>query len=217
MKFKFLNAILASLILCVSTSANAGLITITSYDIENATTSGWGGWNHTYNGNINITGTNLADYTNGSGTLNDGIIGSYVNDNQLFNTADNAEITLYLDGYYSIDSIKLFGGSNPNALPGGIETIDVFFGGITSTLAHVAFGVDDFFSTTGSNLNGITTNMIKIFNVPSGNCCGAYNITEIEVIGDLKNAPEQVPEPYTLAIFALGIIGLASRRFKKQS
>ena len=28
---------------------------------------------------------------------------------------------------------------------------------------------------------------------------------------------EQVPEPYTLAIFALGVIGLASRRFKKQS
>ena len=27
----------------------------------------------------------------------------------------------------------------------------------------------------------------------------------------------QVPEPSTLAIFALGMIGLASRRFKKQS
>jgi hypothetical protein len=29
--------------------------------------------------------------------------------------------------------------------------------------------------------------------------------------------PEQVPEPSTLAIFALGMIGLASRQFKKQS
>jgi hypothetical protein len=29
--------------------------------------------------------------------------------------------------------------------------------------------------------------------------------------------PESVPEPSTLAIFALGMIGLASRRFKKQS
>jgi|TARA_R110002060_G_C2115569_1_gene98405 hypothetical protein len=31
------------------------------------------------------------------------------------------------------------------------------------------------------------------------------------------NAPVDVPEPSTLAIFALGMIGLASRRFKKQS
>jgi hypothetical protein len=31
-----------------------------------------------------------------------------------------------------------------------------------------------------------------------------------------KSIPSQVPEPSTLAIFALGIMGLASRRFKKQ-
>jgi len=39
--------------------------------------------------------------------------------------------------------------------------------------------------------------------------------------GDFANphqvSAEQVPEPTTLAIFALGMIGLASRRFKKQS
>ncbi|WP_297818509.1 PEP-CTERM sorting domain-containing protein [uncultured Paraglaciecola sp.] len=31
------------------------------------------------------------------------------------------------------------------------------------------------------------------------------------------SGPTSEPEPSTLAIFALGIIGLASRRFKKQS
>ena len=31
------------------------------------------------------------------------------------------------------------------------------------------------------------------------------------------NSSTEVPEPSTLAIFALGMIGLASRRFKKQS
>jgi hypothetical protein len=39
-------------------------------------------------------------------------------------------------------------------------------------------------------------------------------------LGTDLNIPEansEVPEPSTLAIFALGIIGLASRRFKKQS
>ena len=56
---------------------------------------------------------------------------------------------------------------------------------------------------------------------------GLYNITE--TVGDMVTAPAQpwtqisvtgvtsVPEPSTLAIFALGLMGLASRRFKKQS
>ena len=34
---------------------------------------------------------------------------------------------------------------------------------------------------------------------------------------DTTPAVNAVPEPSTLAIFALGMIGLASRRFKKQS
>jgi len=33
----------------------------------------------------------------------------------------------------------------------------------------------------------------------------------------IKNTSQSVPEPTTLVIFALGMIGLASRRFKKQS
>ena len=37
------------------------------------------------------------------------------------------------------------------------------------------------------------------------------------VIGSLLIRATHVPEPSTLAIFALGMIGLASRRFKKQS
>mgnify|MGYP000594871014 CR=1 FL=1 len=36
------------------------------------------------------------------------------------------------------------------------------------------------------------------------------------LIDDLVTSSVQVPEPSTLAIFALGMIGLASRRFKKQ-
>ncbi len=45
---------------------------------------------------------------------------------------------------------------------------------------------------------------------------GSVNYDEIDVIiyDGIQSVP--VPEPSTLAIFALGIIGLASRRFKKQ-
>jgi hypothetical protein len=47
-----------------------------------------------------------------------------------------------------------------------------------------------------------------ILNIESGN---GHN-TQVR-----NGVVEQVPEPSTLAIFALGLIGLASRRFKKQS
>ncbi|AAZ25965.1 DVUA0089 family protein [Colwellia psychrerythraea] len=43
-----------------------------------------------------------------------------------------------------------------------------------------------------------------------GNSSGAYLL-------NISSTASQVPEPSTLAIFALGIMGLASRKFKKQS
>jgi hypothetical protein len=49
---------------------------------------------------------------------------------------------------------------------------------------------------------------------------GSYAIGEFQAFGNgYIDGPEPptVPEPSTLAIFALGIVGLASRRFKKQS
>jgi hypothetical protein len=51
---------------------------------------------------------------------------------------------------------------------------------------------------------------------PLVNCC--YSQTESNVfVGSWLVRAADVPEPSTLAIFALGMIGLASRRFKKQS
>ena len=48
----------------------------------------------------------------------------------------------------------------------------------------------------------------------------AFGFTGFLVLDTAVNGPSassQVPEPSTLAIFALGVMGLASRRFKKQS
>jgi len=47
------------------------------------------------------------------------------------------------------------------------------------------------------------------------NNSGSYSLKSLEVW--VKPTIQDVPEPSTLAIFALGIIGLASRRFKKQA
>lgn len=217
---KFLKAVFVSLILSVSNFANAGLITITGYDITNADISGNGGWSHAYDGTVTLNGNSsiagaLADYTNGSGTLNDGVLGTNFNDTQYFVTDAGAEITLYLDGFYSIDSLKLFGNNSSNGIPGGIENVLVTFGGLNDTLLSTPDGNNDDFSFGGSVFSGITTNFIKLSGFPEGNCCGAYSISEINIMGQRQST--DVPEPSTLAIFALGMIGLASRRFKKQS
>jgi hypothetical protein len=48
-----------------------------------------------------------------------------------------------------------------------------------------------------------------------GTSLGAY-VLDISSTAQYPTIDAQVPEPSTLAIFALGIMGLASRRFKKQ-
>ncbi|WP_019025650.1 PEP-CTERM sorting domain-containing protein [Colwellia piezophila] len=220
MNVKMLKAAFAGLVLSVSGFANAGLITITGYDISNADISGNGGWSHVYDGNITLNGNNatwgsLADYTNGSGTLNDGVLGTDHDNTQLFSTNAGAEITLFLDGFYTIDSLKLFGNNENNGIPGGIENVLFTFGGLNDTLVSTPDGKNDEFSFGGSLLSGITTNFITLSNFPDGNCCNAYGISEINIMGERVDI-DQIPEPSTLAIFALGIMGLASHRLKKQ-
>jgi len=80
---------------------------------------------------------------------------------------------------------------------------------------------DGFFSADldigGSGL--ITNGTSGAVNPTDGNAYGLiYSTLTISTqdSSDPDPDPEPVPEPSTLAIFALGIVGLASRRFKKQ-
>ena len=52
---------------------------------------------------------------------------------------------------------------------------------------------------------------------PTCNGCGVIRLTEFNDVTFKSSHVNSVPEPTTLAIFALGMIGLASRRFKKLS
>ena len=63
--------------------------------------------------------------------------------------------------------------------------------------------------------NSVTNNILQL------HTCGGI-VCQVTANGvstsySLQKAVQSVPEPSTLAIFALGMIGLASRRFKKQS
>jgi hypothetical protein len=94
--------------------ASADPTTVTSYDILSTYPSGYGAWHHTYSGTMTITGTfppfgahtDLYDYINGSGTLNDGLLGGHVDgigivDTHLFANSVLDSLTIYLDDYYN--------------------------------------------------------------------------------------------------------------------
>jgi len=89
-----------SLALAISVPSFAAPIAITSYGIQDATMSGYGGWMHTFTGTITPVraftngpggppGT-VANYTNGSGTLNDGELSSSPFSTQLFVSGTSA-------------------------------------------------------------------------------------------------------------------------------
>lgn len=209
---------LAASALVLTANAGAATLSITGYDITNASVNGSGGWSHTYDGTITSTGSGTANYSGGSGTLNDGITTDSSINNQLFNFPSeiNPIITLYLDGFYSIESISLY-----NALTNGSWALNSFDIGISSS-------TESFFTTTtaargswsdlnvslsSSTLDGLVTNQIILSNFISDSSSydGAFNFSEIQVEGVAVSA---VPVPAAVWLFGsglLGLIGLARR------
>jgi hypothetical protein len=124
-----------------------GSLNVVGYDIQNAVTSGsFVEWYHTYYGSITPTGTitvtpppgdlitaTLANYSRGGGTLNDGAVGMNPNETELFATAAQPAITLYLDNTYTIQSINLESFSLYNVIPGNIRQVTVTINGDSST------------------------------------------------------------------------------------
>jgi hypothetical protein len=192
MKNKFLKAALAGMILMTSNlvnMANANLI-VTWENNANDLIIRWDG--NISNWGVGVSNINRVDYAymyNGNGLhALDGNV-EYVYTGTSFNWYTGVQ----MNRNYELlgDSWGSSGTSNWAYMPGGYagENISgqVTFFGAGS---YVAAG----FFHEGSRDLGLGDNDTIFFQ--------AYNA---------------VPEPTTLAIFALGMIGLASRRFKKQS
>lgn len=206
----------------MSSIANAGLINIESYDIDNATIAGTGGWNHSYSGTITPVSGGIADYSGGSGTLNNGIIETTNPTTQLFNypTETSPVITLYLDGLYSFDNLIISGGDFlSNTIPGTLTDLDITIGSTTVSFATIATGLtngsryaDDSVNFSGSLLDGLVADKITLSGFKSSwSSYNTFSIAEISLNGE----PSSIPEPTSVALFGLCLVGLGLSRKNK--
>jgi len=205
MKFKFLKAALAGLIFtssCIVNLASAGLILDENFDP--ITPTDWtilGGFvlgtpsSEFFDGNaLYFNGASTRSATTNSYDLTSGGIFSFMlkigAGSGLFENADGGEdIALQ----YTTNGVSF---SNLLVL----DTEDVLYRG---TWGNVSFAID------ASSAVASTTTAFRIAQLQhSGSSFDRWAIDDVQL-------STNVPEPSTLVIFSLGIIGLASRRFNK--
>jgi hypothetical protein len=226
MKFKFIKAAVTGIILSVSSLANAGLISSSEYSLESINGPFHGGFNNysTARDINNVTELNAVD-----AMLSDGAVNLISGSNGISYTSQTTPIGTFTGIYTAYDSGSLyeliysFDGSAPRLFNGfsmessraeatmfnsslsvsldGTNWTEVSKGTVTTVTNN---GVD-----TGSfSFTGVVANYVKYSTTRRNG-----SIHEIALFEETVD----VPEPSTLAIIALGLMGLASRRFKKKS
>jgi len=246
MKFKFLNATLASSILSISSLvsvANAGLITngdfstgdFTGWDVGITPTVADGGRPYsidTSGDGWDIRGTTLYA-TNGfdGGAILNGVP-DYEADLDFYLQQDFSFSGNVISAFLSFE-FDITGGPSFVASRSGAPTEDRVFDVSFLDSLGIDLGSVYTYTVAGTTVDSnprqfINLDVTSFFNNNSGNNFklsfnenipqyftggGSFQIDNI----DLNIVTADVPEPSTLAIFALGMMGLASRRFKKQS
>ena len=196
MKIKFLNATLKSLILffCIASVAQAGLITVS--ELQNQDVGG-------QNFNFSFNGLDLSNGTGGTFTVHA--------------RGDFSDSSSQTNETLSWDIESIFSASGI----GGFNSALVGLGGpFTNVTEHVTSRNIEFTRTWNISAldldNMLSDNVLEVF-VDFASGVGALETPRYVEVIISYNSMTSVPEPSTLAIFALGMIGLASRRFKKQS
>jgi hypothetical protein len=227
------------------TPASAALIPYSGYDINDAVISGHGLWSHTYSGtivpgvafsNAGYGGTTATYSGVGSGTLNDGVIGTSLSSAQLFVTPSASDgtvidpaIFLTLPFGYTIDAVSLFGGNFGNLIPGKITGVKVTllktdFTTVSQTFTTSPFGpsfgqgqVNDLITLTGSSLDGVPAYTVILSDFTGPLFDNWFSLTEIQLDGNLAPTSSAVPEPASLVLFGLGALGLVGCRRRRSS
>lgn len=229
MKNKLLNSALVGLLLSISSFANANLMFVTSLNQQDVTPvagqqnyTGQLGDDFTVNQDIWITSVGAFDHL-GDGTFGDLYwqLFDVSSGNLLYSTTITATGTRPVgsgiaDNYVWLDlaqSIQLDANTVYSAVAYGFDDVDRNF--------NTAFAPNNPLNV-GYNTIGLTAPATG-----SARWDGAFGTLPINAGNALSTQPyhfgaanfkytTEVPEPSTLAIFALGMIGLVSRRFKKQ-
>jgi hypothetical protein len=173
----------------ISNNANAGIIFEDTTDVTRNY--------QIYNNDFDITG--FEDYTNI--TLNVNVRGDY-------GDVSGESIRFFLNN----DFYGVFNSNSPGVTA---EVTRPIFSYSKDTTMSFSVSV-----TPGTFLkyNYTFSNKYNLFRVSWGNGDRVRSDSRYEkyVSWNLSGDPKSVPEPSTLAILALGMIGLASRRFKKK-
>ena len=240
MNIKMLKAAVAGLVLAVSGFANAGLIVAPN---ENASIEGDS--NNCYPFSCSIYRYqqvfNSSFFGSQSGIIEeiafrlDGNSQSFSNQSfdleiRLSNTNTSAgtlsttfannigsDETLVLDSIISLSS-NVVTGVNPFDII--IDIADIFeYDGTSNLLLDIVriSGSSEPFDSVRNDVSASEMNRVwSSTNSLTGESLGDRGLVTQFRIATTAQEPSTVPEPSTLAIFALGIMGLTSRRFKKQ-
>jgi hypothetical protein len=154
----------------------------------------------------------------------DGILpSSYLDPNNWNAGAYAGWLQVDLGDVYTIDLVELLitTGNHYNILVGDGSSWAQLNNNVQTTAPYAAPGSPAHaYQWYNVNPDNIVSGQFLRYNVVVGGGHWAH-LGEIKVSGTLLNNGNgnstTVPEPSTLAIFALGMIGLASRRFKKYS
>ena len=217
MKFKFLKTVLVSTVLVVSSLANAGLIIDTSsgsgFDVfENFDSASIANHSSVTN-QFASSGLNFSMAT--GNFIYNGCNGDYDGSNNTENALNTFRPTCssgsdFLNWSIAFDDVVNHvtmhaGFANVTTSNAYLETL--LNGQVVSTYTFTANDFWDNISPNHYHVSEVGFDELRF--VSNEN----YKYAFIESIG--YNRANSVPEPSTLAIFALGVIGLASRRFKK--
>jgi hypothetical protein len=201
MKTKFITTCIAGLFIVCSSFVNLASASLITIDFESLSTGAFtqgeeNGFNITAQG----TDTKIIDPKLGTGNtaFSDG--GSQVPSDWFFSTNSSFIFEQFdMGSFYNQGDHVLVTGWLGSALKG----VDKY----TTTTSKWNSQLSTEFA---KSLEGVEIDKILITMVSTSQLHGVID----NVV--MKKMPSVVPEPSTLAIFALGIIGLTSRRFKDQ-